>query len=284
MAFLYNLIEFDYLRRTLLAVLLASLASGLVGSYVVVRRQSYMIGAISHSLLGGIGLARYLQTVHGIHWFTPLVGALVAALLAAIAISVLTQRNRFRQDIVLSAVWSLGVAAGLTAIAFTPGYAEDLNSYLFGSILLVAKHDIVIMTMLVAVIVLVILAMHNQFIALCFNEEMLALRGISTARVSFILHLLIAITVVILAQVVGIVLVLVLLVIPTATVATFTNSFLKMMVGGTLVCMAFCITGLLTSYQFDLPTGATIVEIAVATYLVASLAKLVFVKPGQRKT
>ena len=142
MFFLQDFIEFDYLKRSLLAILLASIASGIVGGYVVARRQSYLISAVSHSLLGGIGLARYLQIAHGLTWFSTILGALFAAILSAIAISTLTLKNRMRQDTVLSAIWTLGVAIGVSFIAITPGYSEDFTSYLFGSILLVSKMDI----------------------------------------------------------------------------------------------------------------------------------------------
>ena len=90
MIFIQDFIEFDYLKRTVLAILLASAACGVIGSYVVARRQSYLIGAVSHSLLGGIGLARYLQIAHGLTWFSTIIGAMIAAVLSAVAISTLS--------------------------------------------------------------------------------------------------------------------------------------------------------------------------------------------------
>ena len=270
MIFLQDFIEFDYLKRSLLAILLASIASGIVGGYVVARRQSYLIGAVSHSLLGGIGLARYLQIAHGLTWFSTILGALFAAVLSAIAISTLTLKNRMRQDTVLSAIWTLGVAVGVSFIAITPGYSEDLTSYLFGSILLVSKADIAVMAAMTATIVVTVLLFRNRFLTLCFNEETLSLRGISAAWTSFTLHLLIALTVVLLAQVVGIVLVLVLLVIPAATAAQFAKRISQVMLWGAIFCLLTCTGGLVASYEADWPVGATIVELAVAAYLVCA--------------
>ena len=272
MFFLQDFIEFDYLKRSLLAILLASIASGIVGGYVVARRQSYLIGAVSHSLLGGIGLARYLQIAHGLTWFSTILGALFAAILSAIAISTLTLKNRMRQDTVLSAIWTLGVAVGVSFIAITPGYSEDLTSYLFGSILLVSKMDIAVMAAMTAAIAVTVLLFRNRFLTLCFNEETLALRGVSAAWTSFMLHLLIALTVVLLAQVVGIVLVLVLLVIPAATAAQFAKRISHVMLWGAVFCLLTCTGGLVASYEADWPVGATIVELAVATYLVIACA------------
>ncbi|MBR5025793.1 MAG: metal ABC transporter permease [Victivallales bacterium] len=282
MIFLQDFIEFDYLKRSLLAILLASIASGIVGGYVVARRQSYIIGAVTHSLLGGIGLARYLQIAHGLSWFSTILGALFAAVLSAIAISTLTLKNRMRQDTVLSAIWTLGVAIGVSFIAITPGYSEDLTSYLFGSILLVSKADIAVMAVMTIAIVVTVLLFRNRFLTLCFNEETLALRGVSAAWTSFVLHLLIALTVVLLAQVVGIVLVLVLLVIPAATAAQFAKRISQVMLWGAIFCLLTCTGGLVASYEADWPVGATIVELAVAAYLVC--AAIVAIRDKTRKT
>ena len=282
MIFLQDFIEFDYLKRSLLAILLASIASGIVGGYVVARRQSYLIGAVSHSLLGGIGLARYLQIAYGLSWFSTILGALFAAVLSAIAISTLTLKNRMRQDTVLSAIWTLGVAIGVSFIAITPGYSEDLTSYLFGSILLVSKADIAVMAVMTIAIVVTVLLFRNRFLTLCFNEETLALRGVSAAWTSFVLHLLIALTVVLLAQVVGIVLVLVLLVIPAATAAQFAKRISQVMLWGAIFCLLTCTGGLVASYEADWPVGATIVELAVAVYLVC--AAIVAIHDKTRKT
>ena len=272
MIFIQDFIEFDYLKRTVLAILLASAACGVIGSYVVARRQSYLIGAVSHSLLGGIGLARYLQIAHGLTWFSTIIGAMIAAVLSAVAISTLTLKNRMRQDTVLSAIWTLGVAVGISFIAITPGYSEDLTSYLFGSILLVSAEDLAVMAVMTVIIAITVILFRNRFLALCFNEETLYLRGVSTTAVSFTLHLLVALTVVLLAQVVGIVLVLVLLVIPAATAAHFAKRMAMVMLWGGVFCLFFCYGGLIVSYEADWPVGATIVELAVATYLVIACA------------
>jgi zinc transport system permease protein len=282
MIFFQDFIEFDYLKRSFLAILLASIACGVVGGYVVARRQSYLIGAVSHSLLGGIGLARYLQIAHGLTWFSTILGALLAAVLSAIAISTLTLKNRMRQDTVLSAIWTLGVAVGVSFIDITPGYSEDLTSYLFGSILLVSKGDIAVMTAMTAAIAVTVFLFRNRFLTLCFNEETLALRGVSAAWTSFIRHLLIALTVVLLAQVVGIVLVLVLLVIPAATAAQLAKRISLVMLWGAVFCLLTCTGGLVASYEADWPVGATIVELAVAVYLLC--AAIIAIRNKTRKS
>lgn len=268
-----DLLEFGYLRCTLAALLLASVACGVVGGYVVARRQSYMIGAVSHSLLGGVGLARYLQVVHALTWFTPILGAVLAAICASVAITLLTLRARARLDAVLSAVWTLGVALGISFISLTPGYAEDLNSYLFGSILLVSPADLAVMAALDLFIVVCAFLLHSRLLAYCFHPETLELRGLSATGTALLLNLLIALTVVLLAQVVGIVLVLVLLVLPAATVSALSHRLSNIMALAGVLTLALSLAGLTISYQYDLPAGATIVELTVAAFLAASVIR-----------
>ena len=142
MQFFHDLFKLEFLRCAFFAALLASAACGVLGSYVVARRSSFMVGAVSHSLLGGIGLARYACVVFGMTFLTPMAGAILAAVIASLTITIFTSRKTSREDTLLSAIWTAGVALGICFIKALPGYAEDLNSYLFGNILLVSKTEL----------------------------------------------------------------------------------------------------------------------------------------------
>ncbi|MFW5839984.1 MAG: metal ABC transporter permease, partial [Planctomycetota bacterium] len=113
------------MQQTLLAGLLASVACGVVGSYVVVRRITYIAGGIAHCVLGGIGGAIYLRSVMGWSWLSPLHGALVAALAAAGIIGLVSLRLQQREDTVISAMWALGMSTGLIFLTRTPEYTQD---------------------------------------------------------------------------------------------------------------------------------------------------------------
>lgn len=269
-SFWQDFAEAVFLRRAVMGMALTAVICGVMGSYVLAQRRSYMVGAVSHSLLGGIGLARYVQVVHGAMWFTPLFGALLAGCLAGVVVGLLTLRGRMREDTVLSAVWSLGVAVGVSLIAMTPGYAEDLSSYLFGSIMMISATDLLVMGVLVVVLLTLAWLYHPRFLALCFHEESLRLRGLSSEWMSLVLQVMTAVTVALLSQVVGIVLVLALLVLPVATAALFARRIGGIMLGGVLLCFAYSFGGLYVSYGPNLPVGATIVEFAGVGYLLAA--------------
>lgn len=242
------------------------MAAGIVGSLNVVRRSTYTAGAISHCVLGGLGAARYVQIVHGATWLHPLTGALAAALLAACIIAWVTIYARERIDSVLSIVWALGMAVGISFIMKTPGYSQDLMSYLFGSILMISPADLVLMLILDVIIVLAAVLFYNPILSVCFNEEAARVRGIPVGVITFVLLILTALTIVLLTQVVGIVLVIALLAIPGATVARFTSRLSTMMIAATVAGFLFMFAGLVFSYKPQLPAGATIVEVAALCY------------------
>ncbi len=272
-AFLHDASQYAFLQYALAAAVLASVAAGTVGSYVVARRTTYTAGAISHCLLGGMGAARYFQRVHGVAWLTPMHGAVAAALLAALLIGGLNARGRHRGDTVLSAVWALGMAVGVSFMAATPGYHEDLMSYLFGNILMVTPGDLGLMAALDAAIVVCVLLVHDRFLVIGFNPELARLRGLCVGWYESLLLILTALTVVLLVKVVGVVLAIALLSLPPAAAGLFTRRLGTMMIGGVAVALVVTVGGLALSYAPDWPAGATIAELAGLVYLLAAGAR-----------
>jgi zinc transport system permease protein len=267
MDFLRDLSAFPFLQYALATGLLASVASGVVGSFITVRRISYIAGAIAHSVLGGMGLARYLQRVLGWQFATPLAGAVASALLAAIIIGAVTLYGREREDTVLSAVWSIGMAAGIFFISRTPGYNDDLMSYLFGNILMVRRSDLALIAGLDALVVLASFLFYYKLEAVCFDEEFARLRGVHVELYYILLLCLTALTIVILLQVVGIVMVIALLSLPAAAAAYLTRRLWHTMIVASALSGVLMTLGLALSYKPNLPTGATIIILSGAVYL-----------------
>jgi zinc transport system permease protein len=267
MEFVAALLRHDFLQHALIAGLLAAVACGVVGTYVVVRRITSIAGAIAHCVLGGLGAARWLQVVHGQEWADPMLGATVTALGAAALIGLVGLRAREREDTVIGALWAVGMAVGLLFISQTPGYDEDLMSYLFGNVLLVGTNQLWLMAGLDAVVVGLGLGLLPQLQAVCFDEEFARLRGLRVEVYSIVLLCLAALTVVLLVSVVGIVLVIALLTLPVAIAGRFATT-LRGIMGVAMVVSAACTTvGLGVSYTPDLPPGAVTIVLAGAAYL-----------------
>jgi len=262
--------DFPLLRYALLAALLASIPSGIIGTYVVVRRISYIAGAISHCVLSGVGAAIYLQVVFGLSWFHTTYGAVAASLGAAVVIGLVSLYARQREDTVIGAVWAVGMAVGLLLFHKTPGY-ENPMSHLFGNILLTTKEDLWLMLGLDVLVVVLGGAFHNKLVAVCFDEEFAQLRGVPAKLYYLLLLCLTALTVVLLTKVVGIVMVIALLTLPAAVAGHFARRLWQMMALATVFCTAFAVAGLGLSYTLDLPCGPTIIVLAGAVYLVVTV-------------
>jgi zinc transport system permease protein len=274
--FFSDLPRYPFLQYALLAGVLASVACGIIGSYVVTKKISYIAGSIAHTVLGGLGAARYFQVVHHWDWFDPLYGAVLASLLAALFIGLVSMRARQREDTVIGALWAIGMAAGILFISQTPGYNEDLMSYLFGSILMVSSQDLWLIAGLDVLVVVIGALFYNQFLALCFDEEFARLRGIRVEFFYLLLLCLTALTVVLLVTVVGIIMVIAIITLPAAVAGEFTKRLWHMMVLSALLTVFFTTSGLALSYGPNLPAGATIIVIAGAAYLFSVVGMRLF--------
>jgi zinc transport system permease protein len=259
-----------FLRYALLAGALASVGFGIVGSYVVARRITYIAAAISHCVLGGIGVALYLQKAVGLAWCDPMYGAVAAALLSALVIGVVSLSARQREDTVISAVWVVGMAVGLLFLQQTPGY-NDAMSYLFGDINYISRHDLWLVAALDILVVGLAVLFHNKFVAVCFDEEFVELRGVRAKLYFLFLLCLTALAVVSLVRIVGNVMVIALLTLPSAVAGHFSRRLWQMMTLATLFCLAFIVAGIGVSYTYQLLSGPVIILIAGVVYLAVAV-------------
>ena len=263
---LHALITQNFMQNALIGGLLASVACGIAGSYVVVKRIGYMAGGIAHAVLGGMGLAYFLGR-------NPVAGAIITALLAALVIGIVGIYWRKQEDTAISALWAVGMAAGVLFISATPGYNVDLMSYLFGNILMIPRHNLYLIFWLDLAIVLFVLLFYKQLLAVSFDEEFAELRQVPVKLFSLLLLCLVALTVVILIQVVGLIMVIALLALPAAIAGQFVNALGKMMIIAMILGVLFTSGGLAVSYQYDLPSGAVTVLLTGLAYLLATLGK-----------
>ena len=258
--------QYRFLQYALLAGVLVSVAGGVVGAYVAVRRIGYIAGGIAHCVLAGLGAANYLNKVHGWTWLHPLHGAVAAALAAAVIIGLVSLRAREREDTAIGAVWALGMAIGLLFIARTPGYSQDLMWFLFGNILIVSPADLWLIAALDVVVIGAGLLFYHPFQAMCFDEEFARTRGVPVEWLFILMLCLTALTVVLLVTVVGIVMVIALLSLPVAVAGRFARSLWQIMLLSAVFTVLFTAGGLALSYGPDLPTGPVIIVLSGAVY------------------
>ncbi|MCK4908105.1 MAG: metal ABC transporter permease [Spirochaetes bacterium] len=268
---MFDFFEYSLFVNSLLAAILASISCGIIGTYIVSRRIVFISGGISHASFGGIGIGYYL----GIN---PLLGAAVFAVLSALGIENISKKTNINRDSAIGILWSLGMAIGLIFIYITPGYVPNLMSYLFGNILTVSLIDIYMMLGLSIIIVLFFIFNFRKILFISFDEEFSKTRRMPVTFINHILLSLVALTIVINIRVVGIILVISLLTIPQAIAKLFSNNFKTIMFYSIFFSLLSSISGLIISYNFNIPSGAAIIFASVLYFIILWALKTIVIK------
>lgn len=267
--FLEALVSNPFLQMALFAGLAASVTSGIIGSYIVVKRIVFISGSIAHSVLGGMGLCLWLRRTYDLIWLDPMHGALLAALLSSFLIGWIHLKYREREDTVIAAIWSTGMSIGVIFIALTPGYNVELANFLFGNILWVSQKDLLVLLGLDLFVIAIAAFFHKRFLAICFDEDQAHLQGVPVNALYLLLLGLVALSVVLLIQVVGSILIIAMLAIPAAIASGLTVRLSQMMVISVLLGALFIFLGTGASYELNWPPGATIALTAALFYLLS---------------
>jgi zinc transport system permease protein len=275
--------DFSFLRNALAAGLLSSVLFGVLGSVVTVRRIAGLAGAISHAVLGGIGMALFFSVTGIIPWITPMSGAMIFAVLAAAIIGGVSLKAKQREDTVINAIWAIGMSVGVLFMAKTPGYT-DPTSYLFGNILLVSTQDLYMLAGLDVLVVFIVWRFYPQIVASSFDDDFSRVRGIRTNVFFLAILTVTAISVVLLQTFVGIVMVIAMLTLPAGTAGYRARNLAGMMIAGSVFSAIFSVAGLATSWALDVPAGATTVVIAGMVFLVGAVIQLISRKRAKEKS
>lgn len=269
---MFDIFGYPFMQNALLAGLLASIACGIIGAYVVSKKIVFISGGIAHASFGGIGIGYFIG-------ISPVIGATAFGLISALAMGVTTRRTKLPEDTVIGILWATGMALGAIFVGLTPGYKSDLFSYLFGNILTVPGSDLLLILILDIVILAVVTLLFKEFLSVSFDEEYSTVTGMPTEIIYLTMLCLIALTIVVMIRVVGIILVIALLTIPASLARQFTNDMKKMMALSVSFSVIFTFIGLMLSYWLNLASGATIIVTGVVIFsLVIAVKKLISLK------
>jgi len=263
--------KYNYMQNALMAAILTSLICGIMGTIIVEKRLVSMSGGIAHASFGGIGLGYFLA-------IEPIIGGLVFATLTSVSVGAIQRKTKNNADTVVSMFWSAGMALGIFFVALTPGYPPDMTSYLFGDILAVNQTYIRLMALLTLIILFIILPLFNYWKLYLFDEEYAKIMGVKVILLETILYILIALSIVILIKVVGVILSLALLTIPPTIAKLFTYQLKWMMGLSVIFGIIFSLVGLSLSYYVNIPSGATIILVAIGGYFLAAITKMLWYK------
>ncbi|MEM5946986.1 metal ABC transporter permease [Spirochaetia bacterium 38H-sp] len=265
--------SFPFLRNALIAGVLSSFLFGTLGTVVTVKRISGLAGAISHAVLGGIGMALYLSATNIVTWMSPMLGAMLFALIAAVTIGFISFRMKQREDTVINAIWAIGMSIGVLFMARTPGYT-DPSTYLFGNILFISFKDLIMLAVLDLIVAALIIRFYPQIMISAFDEDFARARGIPTKAIFLIILAITAISVVLLQTFVGIIMLIAMLTLPAGTASYLAKSLSGMMILASLFSLFFSTAGIFLSWVFDLPAGAVVVVFAGLVFVFAGLIRM----------
>jgi len=260
-------LQFEFMRNAVIAAFFASLIGGIIGSFVVVNRLVFLAGGIAHAAFGGIGIAFFF----GIPY---MLGILGFSLIAAMLMTAVVLKNKTRADTFIGILWAVGMATGIILLDMTPGYNVSLMSYLFGSILAVPDADIWWMIGLSVTTLSASVFFYRDLLAISYDDEFARLRGVPVNLIYFLFIGLVAVSIVIIIQVVGLILVIALLTIPPYIAEKYSRSLAQMMVFSTLLSIVFNLSGLWLAYTYNLTSGATIILVAATGFFISMIIDL----------
>lgn len=257
--------SYGFINNAILTALIGSISCGLIGTYIVSKRLVFITGGITHASFGGLGIAYFLG-------IPPLLGAGIFGSLAALVVEFLSTKKKVRVDSAIAMAWSFGMATGIIFIFITPGYAPNLMSYLFGSILTVSSMDIWIMLILMVIILTMFLLFFRQIQFIAFDSDYARSLGVNVNLLNYVLIILVALTAVLYIRVAGIILVLSLLTVPQNLAMLLTNNFKKILYLSVLFGFIGSLSGLVMAWFFDIPSGAAIIFTLILEYIIGSIA------------
>lgn len=256
----FELLSYDFFKNALLGSLLASVACGIIGTYVVIRRLVFISGGITHASMGGLGIGFFFG-------WNPILSAMIFSILSAFGIEWLSSRQGVREDSAIGTFWSLGMAIGIIFIYLKPGFAPNLNDYLFGNILTITSIDIQYLTILSAILIVIFALFRREILYAAFDPDFAKTRNLPVNFIKYTIMMLIAITIVLSIRLVGIVLLISILTVPQMTANLFTNNFVKMILLSILIGFIGCIIGLYLSAALDVPSGVFIIFSQIILFL-----------------
>ncbi len=270
------IINYAFMRNAVLAALLASIVTGIIGTVAIEKKLISMSGGIAHASFGGIGFGYLLG-------FEPIWGGLLFAVGASGIICKLPKNARLKADTMIGILWSFGMALGILFITLAPGYMPDMTSYLFGDILSVSTGSITYMAGFTAVVVLLFVMLYNHLMLYLFDEEYATARGINVKLMEWVVYIMIPVGIIVLVKVVGIILTIALMTIPVSIAKLYFKTFGKVVAFSMVFSFLFCMAGLMVAYYANIPSGVCIVIISTLAYLLLTFTRNGFQRRRHRQ-
>ncbi|RAX59305.1 hypothetical protein CCZ01_00790 [Helicobacter monodelphidis] len=255
-----EIFEFQFMQNAFIAAFLVAICSGIVGMLCVANRMIFLAGGIAHSAYGGVGIAFFLGV-------PIMLGASIFVIVVSLFVGYLMLKDRERTDALVGVIWAVGMAIGIIFADFTPGYRDELMSYLFGSLISVSSQDLWVLLVYNLVLIAFIYIYYYEILSVSYDSSFCAIKNLPVKRFNIILLLFIAIGVIMSMQSVGLILLIALFSIPAYMSEIICNSLKKAFICSSLLSFMFMVLGIYISFYMNLPIGPTIILIAASLFL-----------------
>lgn len=262
-----EIFQYTFFQNALIGVVIVSIVSAMIGTYIITRRLMFITGGITHACFGGLGLGYFFG-------ISPILMAGIFAVASSLGMEWLTTRQQVREDSAISVIWALGMAVGTLFIFLTPGYVPELNSFLFGNILTITQADLIAFAIFMAVFMAFFFSCYRLIVSCAFDKDFARTKGQPVALINTIMTVAIAVCVVLTIRLIGIMLLMSLLSMPQMIAELFVNRLKPMIAISVVVSLVCSLAGLFCSYLLGVPASATIVLALIAMYAVARMWKL----------
>ncbi|MEU6493428.1 anchored repeat-type ABC transporter permease subunit [Streptomyces sp. NPDC046984] len=256
--------EHMFMRRAFAVAVMCGIVSGVIGAHVVLRGMAFIGDAVSHSVFPGVAIAFVLQ-------FNLVLGGAIAGLLTALAVAVFSQNRRLKEDSVIGVFFAAAFGLGIVILSTAPGYSGSLESFLFGQILGISDSDVVTVAVMGLLLLLVAAAVHKELVTVGLDRETARASGLPVFALDIVLYALVTVTVVISLQAVGNILVLALLITPTACARLLTDRIGVLMLLAPAIGAGSAVVGLYLPYTYNLAAGGLIVLVVTAVFILCWL-------------
>ncbi len=257
-------LAYQFMQRGLIAALMVGVLCAIIGCYVVLRSMAFLGDALAHAILPGVAIAYLLQG-------NLILGALVAAVVVAIGISYFTRSGTIKEDTAIGILFSAALALGVALISSIRSYAVDLSHILFGNVLGVSPQDLWMTAILGFLVLLTVVIFYRSFLVVSFDPVLATTLGMRTSFLRTLILVLLSLTVVVSMQTVGVGLVAAMLVTPGATAYLLARRLPTMMAIAALIGAISAVAGLYLSFYLNIASGAAVVLVATAIFLVVFL-------------
>lgn len=266
-----EILSLQFVQNALISAFFISICGGIVGSLIVSNRTVFLSGGVAHSAFGGVGLALYFG-------FNVILGAAITSVIMSLILLYFIINKKTNIDSFIAASWAFGMALGVILIDITPGYANDMTTYLFGSILTVSKIDITIIMLYDIFLIIFICNYYREILSISYDEIFCKLKNININLYLYFIFIFISLGIVMSMNIAGLILVLAILSIPAYIAGMFVSSLKLMMVIASILSLIFICIGFFVSYTYDLSIGACVVMSAILGMILGGILKFILRK------